>query len=277
MYTRDCFIKDCEDLFERTDGNNVEIPGIGVTRLYDMPIFGFAAASDSIFETYKVETIIGSHFMEPYEWLPAAKTVVSLFLPTSETVRKSNRAKKGEPSTQWLYARVEGQEFINSYMKAIMKLLEGKGIQVCVPSLDKRFHVQYEPTIAGNRPDFHADSRWSERHAAYACGLGTFGLSKGLITEKGMAGRFASLMISEEWEPSQRRYTGIDDYCIKCGACIRNCPAEAISFEHGKNNVLCKAFQDGIYEKYPPRYGCGKCQVGVPCENMAPGLRKNSD
>ncbi len=28
-------------------------------------------------------------------------------------------------------------------------------------------------------------SSWSERHAAYAAGLGTFGLSDGLITEKG--------------------------------------------------------------------------------------------
>ena len=30
-------------------------------------------------------------------------------------------------------------------------------------------------------------STWSERHAMYAAGLGTFGLSKGLITKKGMA------------------------------------------------------------------------------------------
>ena len=25
--------------------------------------------------------------------------------------------------------------------------------------------------------------------------------------------------------------------------------------------------------KYSPRYGCGKCQVGVPCEFRAPGLK----
>lgn len=33
-------------------------------------------------------------------------------------------------------------------------------------------------------------SNWSERHAAYVCGLGTFGLSKGLITDKGMGRTF---------------------------------------------------------------------------------------
>ena len=31
-------------------------------------------------------------------------------------------------------------------------------------------------------------------HAAYLCGLGTFGLSRGIITKPGMAGRFGSIM-----------------------------------------------------------------------------------
>ena len=71
-----------------------------------------------------------------------------------------------------------------------------------------------------------------------------------------------------------RRYTGIDDYCIRCGACARKCPAQAISLEHGKNNVLCNAHLEKMKEKYSPRYGCGKCQVGVPCESSAPGLKR---
>ena len=37
-------------------------------------------------------------------------------------------------------------------------------------------------------------STWSERHAAYASGLGTFGLSDGLITPRGQAMRCGSVV-----------------------------------------------------------------------------------
>ena len=36
-------------------------------------------------------------------------------------------------------------------------------------------------------------STWSERHVAYVSGLGTFGLSGGLITAKGQAVRLGSV------------------------------------------------------------------------------------
>ena len=272
MYTREEFIRDCKNVFGSTEGNIENIPGVGETLLFDEPLIGFASASDGIFETYRREEVIGPHFFGPFEWLPEAKTVVSFFLPFSSAVRVSNRADRTDPSTEWLYGRIEGEAFIVSFMAALKRMLTEKGIGVCVPSLDERFDVQFEMTDGANGADFHADSRWSERHAAYACGLGTFGLSRGLITEKGIAGRYASLIVSEEWKATERRYTGIDDYCVKCGACIRRCPVHAISLEFGKNNVLCKAQVDKMGEKYAPRYGCGKCQTGVPCENRAPGL-----
>ena len=159
---------------------------------------------------------------------------------------------------------------IRKFTAAIRQILEEKGIAACGPALDERFAVKIEPTITAFKPDFHADSKWSERHAAYACGLGTFGLSKGLITEKGMAGRFASIIVSAEFEPTERKYTGIDDYCIKCGVCAKNCPAKAISLKNGKNNLKCHRHVQAMKKKYSPRYGCGKCQVGVPCEFRSP-------
>lgn len=270
MYTREEFTKDCQRLFDKTEGNIVDIPGIGDTLLYDMPLIGFAAASDEIFETYRRKEVIGPHFFGPVEWLPAAKTVVSFFLPFSAAVRISNKADRTDPSAEWLYGRIEGQAFIGKFMEALKQMLEGKNIDVCVPSMDERFDIKFEMTSTEEESDFHADSRWSERHAAYACGLGTFGLSRGLISEKGMAGRYASLIVSEEWEITGRSYTGIEDYCAKCGACARNCPVQAISLEHGKNNIRCNAHVEKMKKKYSPRYGCGKCQVGVPCESGIP-------
>ena len=272
MYTKEAFILDCRTAFDRTAGNTVEIPGRGSVMLYDPPLIGFAAADDMLFETYRQPEIIGANYLSPTEWLSAAKTVVAFFLPFTEPVRLSNRADKTEPSPEWLYGRIEGQAFITQFMTELKSMLEAKGIEVCVPSQDERFSVQFETTSSDGVPDFHADSRWSERHAAYACGLGTFGLSRGLISEKGMAGRYASLLVSERWPATERRYAGIDDYCIRCGACARKCPAQAISLEHGKNNLRCNAHVERMKEKYSPRYGCGKCQVGVPCECKAPGL-----
>ena len=274
MYTKEAFIRDCSTVFGKTEGNTVEIPGRGSVVLYDTPLIGFAAAEDALFETYRQPEIIGENFMSPKEWLPAAKTVVSFFLPFTEEVRRSNRADRTDPSPEWLYGRIEGQEFISRFTADLKSMLQEHGIECCVPSLDERFGIRFEMDSTGDEPDFHADSKWSERHAAYACGLGTFGLSRGLISEKGIAGRYASLIVSENWPATVREYTGIDDYCIKCGVCARNCPAQAISLEHGKNNTRCKAHVDRMQEKYSPRYGCGKCQVNVPCEFKAPGKRK---
>lgn len=256
-------------LFGRTEGNIVEVPGIGETVQFEEPLIGFASAGDDIFEVFRQKEVIGANYFSPAEWLSGARTVVSFFLPFTETVRASNREGK-DPSKEWLYARIEGQEFIGKYMSAIKQHLEERGMAACVPSMDERFGLKIEITAHRLRPDFHADSRWSERHAAYACGLGTFSLSRGLITEKGMAGRFASVIITEEFEADKRDYTGIDDYCIRCGACARNCPANAITLKNGKNNIKCRLHVESMRRKYSPRYGCGKCQVGVPCEFRSP-------
>lgn len=273
MYSKTEFIDDCRTVFHETAGNIVEIPGRGEVILYDVPLIGFADAEDGIFEKYRQPEVIGTNFYAPKEWLPTAKTVVSFFLPFTETVRDSNRADKAEPSAEWLYGRIEGQLFITRFMTGLKRMLAEREIDACVPSQDERFDIKFEMISTNEEPDFHADSKWSERHAAYACGLGTFGLSRGLISEKGMAGRYASIVVSARWQATQRNYTGIDDYCIKCGACARKCPAKAISLEHGKNNVRCNAHVEKMKEKYSPRYGCGKCQVGVPCEFRAPGLK----
>jgi len=37
-----------------------------------------------------------------------------------------------------------------------------------------------------------------------------------------------------------------------------------------KDNRICSDFQKGIRERFAPRYGCGKCQLSVPCETRRP-------
>lgn len=245
-------------------------------KFYDEPLVGFASAGDSLFDEYKKSDVVGPWYKGPKEWLPEAKTVVSIFFPFSKEIRESNRGDIKETSIEWLYGRIEGQAFINQVMKEIQLNLEEKGIRICIPSIDARFASNSGGKGIAGYEDVSEGvfaSNWSERHTAFACGLGTFGLSKGIITEKGMAGRFASLIIDCEMEPDVRPYTDIYEYCTKCGACVHRCPAEAISLDEGKKHVPCSAWMNQSKVKYAPRYGCGKCQVKVPCEDRIPGKR----
>ena len=247
------------------------------TQMYDAPILGFGSAADPLFEEYKKVGIIGPWHMSPGEWLPGAKTVISLFFPMSEEVRNSNRRAEHLASQLWAYARIEGQAYISAYMASMADWFRRQGFEACVPSSDPRWQGLAAGKGIEGYPEIREDSfgsRWSERHAAYVCGLGTFGLSKGMITEKGMAGRFGSIVVSACFEPDPRPYSGVYDYCIRCGACARRCPAHAIDMEHGKNHLLCRAHVMESRTVYKPRYGCGLCQTGVPCETGIPRLNK---
>ena len=253
-------------------GDDIKKKYIG-TRIFDAPLIGFGSASDPLFAEYKKVGIIGPWHMSPNEWLPEAKTVVSLFFPISEEIRVSNREKASVGSQLWTYARIEGQAYIASFMKTLSERLEQAGIKACVPAIDSRFAMlKAGKGIEGYQEiDEHTfGSRWSERHAAYVCGLGTFGLSRGIITEKGMAGRFGSILIDAKLAPDVRLYSGIYDYCIQCGACVRRCPVNAIDPVKGKDHEPClkNITKSGVL-RYP-RYGCGLCQTAVPCEFRIP-------
>ena len=245
--------------------------------LFEEPLVGFGAADDPLFLTYQQMGVVGPWHWLPEDWLPGAKTVISLFFPFTEDIKSRERACSGwHTSEAWLHGRVEGQDFLASCLGRLCGILEEAGLKACAPSIDGRFcrtvGGQDMPGFPGVSRDAYG-SNWSERHVAYLCGLGTFGLSKGIITEKGMAGRFGSIIIDLPLEADERPYTGLYDYCINCGACIARCPAEAITAE-GKNHVPCHRRMDKSRVDYAPRYGCGKCQTAVPCESRNPTRAK---
>lgn len=265
-------------LYTQVDGNvlretdAVQRRYVG-TRMFDAPLIGFGAADDELFAAYKDPAVIGPWHMSPDEWLPGAKSIVSLFFPMSEDVLQSNRVMKKNASKLWVYARFEGQDYINAYSAALCDWFRAQGYEACAPAIDPRFQRVTAGKGIEGYPEMTSKtfgSRWSERHAAYVCGLGTFALSKGMITERGIAGRFASVIVTAPLEPEARPYTGIYDYCIRCGACVKRCPVHAISLAHGKSHIKC-----GLYQKvqgviHRPRYGCGLCQTKVPCEHQNP-------
>jgi epoxyqueuosine reductase QueG len=126
---------------------------------------------------------------------------------------------------------------------------------------------------------FSYASSWSERHAAHAAGLGTFGLCDGLITARGKAMRVGSVVARLSIEPTPRPYADHQAYCLfyangTCGKCIDRCPVRAIT-EDGHDKEKCRQHlvrsREYVKKTYKfMGYGCGLCQVGVPCEAGIP-------
>ena len=248
-------------------------PELAGLRIYDEPLFGAAAAEDPLFAELRRPEVLHPEAMLPEDWLPGARSVLSFFLPFTEAVRSTNRIDPGVSSDEWLHARIEGQMAIAALGESLCAIFEKEGYSVVFPTTDRRFRM-LAPYAAN----------WSERHAAHICGLGAFGLSKGLITAKGIAGRFGSIITDAALPVTERKYSGPYDYCTMCGACQRRCPAGAIDISKGvafgKDQDLCAAFVKASTR--PPhgphdrvRYGCGKCQVNVPCEGGIPRARRS--
>ena len=244
------------------DGDIAIDPDFIGMKLFEEPIFAFGPADDDLYTKYKSPDIIGDHFLTPYEWLPNARTVISFFLPYTDRIKHANARDCRWPADEWLHGRIEGQSFVMALCDHLKTLLSKAGYETIVPSIDKRFQ--------GGTGINKFTSNWSERHIAFACGLGTFGLSKGLITKKGMSGRFGSVVTELKLSSDVRDYSDVYEYCTMCGSCIALCPANAISFSEGKKHPPCSDFLDTVLEKHKPRYGCGKCQVNVPCESKKP-------
>jgi epoxyqueuosine reductase QueG len=125
-------------------------------------------------------------------------------------------------------------------------------------------------------------SVWSHRHTAYVAGQGTFGLSEGLITKRGVAVRFTSFVVGKKFEPDKREYKEHTEWCLffkdgSCGACIKRCPAGAITND-GHDKGKCNEYLIKMSEKHHKNplfdpnveVGCGLCQSAVPCAGRAP-------
>ncbi len=238
-------------------------------RLFEEPIYAVSSAQDPLFLNLK-NKVIGEHFRLPTEWLPTAKSVISFFLPFTDAIIKSNK-EVGDPSHLWLHGRIEGQEFVKAMAFSIVDFFEKQGYKSLYPVSTKDFFAVRDDARLG------FSSNWSERHVAFICGLGTFGLSKGIITKKGMAGRLCSVVTEAKLPLSTRYYTEIYENCSMCGACIPRCPVDAICLEEGKKHLPCYHFSLYVKKKYTPRHGCGKCQCFVPCTKQIPKKKQKPE
>ena len=260
------------EVFRSTQDNTVHLPEEDVNiPILEEPLVGFAAADDPIFLEYKKPEAIGPEWMAPEEWLEGAKTVIAFFFPYTEEIRR--RAGKSEEriNEAWKYGYPAGSALAKKLSLEMAEKLKEKGVRVCLPLADERFQREQVPLPDG---EVHYMVSWSSRHAGYAAGLGTFGIHRHLITEKGCCGTMAcSLIVDLELEPTPRTYTEIYENCIRCGACVSRCPAEAITMESLRSLKKCAAYAGYLRETYGGG-GCGKCMVAVPCEHRNPAMDK---
>jgi len=247
---------------------------------WDSALVGFTSGADPIWQQYK--EYIGAFHWTPWEVFnqhcpeESARaeelTVISWVLPQREFVRNSNRKEKKYPSEEWARIRVYGEQFNVALRQHVADSLKQLGHPAVAPMLVPNWTI-----VKSER--FSYASSWSERHAAHAAGLGTFGLCDGLITEKGKALRVGSVVAKVSIESTPRPYSDHRAYCLffaegTCGKCIDRCPVRAIT-EAGHDKEKCRQHlaksREYVKKTYKfEGYGCGLCQVGVPCETGIP-------
>lgn len=243
---------------------------------FDLPLIGFSRASDPLYAYYK-EHIDPAFYRLPEEWLenrfgypfdPAQVSVISWVLPQTADTRAKSRVQSDCPTMEWQLARVHGEECNRNLAQALTEWLQSFGIEAIAPMVSDQFSWNESER-------FYLISNWSERHTAYISGLGTFGLCDGLISPKGKAARYGSVIVNLPLSPTPRAYAQYNEYCQArngCSACIRRCPAGAITPD-GHDKAKCQAYhKEVIASVCHNRYGydgysvCGLCQTGVPCE-----------
>ena len=308
---REELLKIATDFVSQSYFNNIgpqspDAEGYFGLRVFDDPIMGIVPADDPYWKELLKPEAIGPQCMLPNQWLESAKSVVCFFLPISRQIKAYGAMSFTDIRKEWLFARTDAHWVIMSMCEYAADQLKAQGFDYIIPQNDPRYLVRsgawHEPNemyiaeeaLAEN--DVYKDyklvvkkekakssfpvynSNWSERHIGYTCGLGTFGLGANIITRVGTAGRLVSFVT--DWVPETydtRPYTGIYEYCTRCGACIKRCPSGSISLEGGKDKQRCHKYWESIGFAHVPRYHCGTCMAGVPCQDGIPGRKKLPD
>ncbi|MFX1599117.1 MAG: hypothetical protein ACFFB6_00815 [Promethearchaeota archaeon] len=271
----------------------------GSSNIFSNPIIGVARGDDSIFQKFK--EVVGPEHLTPLElWLaegqenlPATNLrVLSIVFPFSNIIRKeSENVKKFLRVTLPAEIYCVGRNYANAFIKEtciqIIEFFKVSGYRAVAGMLSESFSIILKEKFY---------STWSERHIAFASGLGTFSLHEGLITEIGCNIRLASIVTDAPLEISTRKSDNPYGNCLyyskgSCRKCEARCPANAID-EDGHNKIKCQEYGQRIQRKMltrigqilkphnrrinwkirPTSYpvGCAFCQFEVPCMDKNP-------
>ena len=262
--------------------NNALEPGSEL-KAFSKPLVGFASGDDELFSFIRDD--IGANFYWtpedafssafPDETVEADElSVIAWVLPQTKQTRLAHRKAIDKPSIEWSKARHYGEKVNENLRRYVVGLFEASGYQACAPALLPQWS-------RAESIRYGFASSWSERHTAHVCGLGTFGVSDGLITPVGKAIRVGSVIVRKHYKPTLRTYKHHNEWCLfhstgKCLVCMRRCPTDAIS-ESGHDKIRCKKYIRNVTAVYVEEEqlgfrvnSCGFCQTKTPCENQNP-------
>ncbi|WP_305045963.1 4Fe-4S ferredoxin [Geoalkalibacter sp.] len=269
------------EFWQDSPANSLHLPQ--EEKAWDWPRLAVAAGNDPWFA--RLKAMIGPFYWTPEEAFalafpeapaaPAELSVISYVLPQTAATRRDQAREQDLPAERWARSRFFGEQFNCALRLHLAETLTAEGHPAVAPERLPGFDYRQSER-------FGLASNWSERHTAFVAGLGTFGLSDGLITPWGKAVRFGSVVTKMALPASPRPYG--DDHqawCLwyargTCGACARRCPADAITTAQGHDKPRCHAYIREVTTPYTTAtFGtgatpCGLCQVKIPCEARVP-------
>ncbi len=247
--------------------------------IWRKPLVGFGNAEHPRIKELK--TWVQTEHVLPSDVLPGAKTIVSYFIPISKTIGDSNITGRLS-SKEWAMAYEKTNAALGELGNILSGFLNAQGYKSLVPAEATR----YDERILM--------SKWSQRHLAWLCGLGTFGINNMFITESGTCGRLGSILTTLPMETDAPLK---QEYCLykadgSCGMCLERCPVGALTttaYDRFKCNALCDE-NAKVHIGYGSSYSldnteteligtntCGKCVVGVPCTYKRPKIKIKKD
>ncbi|MFX0035700.1 MAG: hypothetical protein ACFE9I_08680 [Candidatus Hermodarchaeota archaeon] len=284
--------------FESSELNRLH-ENYGAGRIFNDPLIGVAKGDDPIFQKFK--EVVGPEHLNPLDlWLAEGQgkihaselRVVSIVFPYVDKIRNESknikeRGKLKLPAEIYSVGRNYANSFKQETCKHIIGFFNDNGYKSVSGMLSESFSILLKGKFY---------STWSERHIAFASGLGTFSLHEGLITDAGCNIRLASVVTKAPLKITQRKNEDPYANCLyyskgTCRECEKRCPGNAID-ENGHNKIKCHEYGQKIARKMinriapilkshirrvnwklrPPTYpvGCAFCQFGVPCMDKNP-------
>jgi len=263
--------------------------------IYAKPLIGVARGDDPIFEVFK-RAVAPEHLTPAEMWsgsgfpceenLGARLRIVSIVFPYVPEIREAGEQNRGDmPPEIYCVARNLADAFIRAVLDRVADFLQEHGHRATSGIESRAFRM------LSNEEPRRIYANWSERHVAFAAGLGTFSLHEALITEAGCNVRLGSVVTDAPLGVTSRRSDDPYANCLHfakgtCGACIEKCPAGAIT-EDGHDKNTCRLYGAKVREEMLGRpvrsvlrskhlkindedrvtysVGCALCQFGVPC------------
>ena len=164
---------------------------------------------------------------QPKDYLPSAVSIISIGYYLNQSAIQNLPKSRSAYMLEHDYANLH----LAGCSQRIVRFLEAEGCEALGFDAGAGFYTRLSDTPQGLAGDF------SHKHAAYTCGLGSFGVNNLILTANyGPRIRFTSILTSAEL-PNTRGHESNLCRSPDCDACVRVCPVGALDGWKGSYNA----------------------------------------